>query len=283
MRKIRNSALLSIAGIGFASATAQASLLGLGQAADFGILGLNNGTVIINSATSIVGDVGYSSGVSSTTNQKVDTFTGTVYQHSSATVNYTLATFAPSGGFVTGGAADAKLNQANLDASAAWAQYSSLPATETLGAINDASVTITSTGPVNVISIPSVNAKTDAITLNSRAGFDDIFIINVTGSFDWDSSEVAGSALTGNIIWNFPNASSVAIGKAETIFRGTILAPLGSVDYHNPASFSGSILALNINVHSDFNLNYVPPVVPEPTGVALLGVGGLALLRRRRA
>jgi choice-of-anchor A domain-containing protein len=259
------------------AAASRGDSINLGAAGNFGILGLNNGTVTINSATSITGDVGYSNGVVSNTNQKVDSFNGTVYVHSGATFNYTPATFNPSGGFVIGGAADGLLNQANSDALSASSTYFGLGVTQTLGAINDTSVLVNSTGAVNVISISSINLNSDHFTINSRAGFNDLFIFNVTGSFDWSQSIADGTALPGNILWNFPNASSINVNKQATVFEGTILAPTGSVIYHNPATFTGSIVALNIDLHSDFNMSQPPVPADSSTPLPTAALGGLAL------
>jgi hypothetical protein len=261
------------------AAASRGDSINLGEAGNFAVLGLNNGTVTINSATSITGNVGYSNGVISNTNQKVDSFTGTVYVHSGATFNYTAATFNPSGGIVIGGAANTKLDQANADAASASTFYSGLalsPMQPLLGVINDTSVTVNSTGAVNVISISSINLNSDHFTINSRAGFDDLFIFKVTGSFDWSQSIADGTALPGNILWYFPNASNINVNKQATVFEGTILAPTGSVIYHNPATFTGSIVALNIDLHSDFNMTQAPQDASTP--LPLASVGGLTLL-----
>ena len=77
----------------------------------FGLLGLNNGNFTINSSTNLIADVGYSSYVTSTTNQKINNFTGTAYVHSQVTsFVYTAATYRPTGGIIQNtGDADAKL------------------------------------------------------------------------------------------------------------------------------------------------------------------------------
>lgn len=95
-----------------AAATAQS---GLGAAAEYALLGLTNGTVSVNSASTVVGDFGYSAGVTSTTNQKiggsVGTWTGTAYVHSAVAAFQAHPTnYAPSGGIVTSAAEDARLD-----------------------------------------------------------------------------------------------------------------------------------------------------------------------------
>ena len=269
--------------VGWMATSAMGALIGLGEASNYAILGLSNGTVTINSATSIIGNVGYSSGVISTTNQKVSQFTGTAYVHGQvADFRYTPSTYKPSGGIVTNQTADALLDQANLDALAASRSYAKLAPNQTLGVINDINITINSTGPVNVISIASINMNSDIFTMNSRSGFEDVFIFNVLGDFAWSQSAVTGTALASNIIWNFPNSSSIDINKESTVFLGTILAPTGSVIYHNPASFDGAIIARDINLHSMFNLEGIPSNVPKPATLGLWAMGSVILTMWRR-
>lgn len=271
--------LLMLGATGHAHASTLASL---GAADQFGILGLENGTVIINSATSIVGDVGYSAGVVSTTNQKVDLFDGTAYVSSTANFSYTAATFVPTGGIQTGPAVDQLLAQANADALAAAAHFASLAATHSLGALGDNDDrTVTSVGDVNVVSLTSLNYKSDTLTLVGRPGHDDIFIFNVAGNFNFSQSTIElHDVLAYNVIFNFLNPASISINKDSSVFNGVILAPTGSVDYHNPATFDGAIIAKDINLHSDFNLTHT--VIPEPSSLALLALGALTLIRRPR-
>ena len=262
----------------------------LGAAEEFVILGLGgdlnvHGELIINSATSIIGRVGYGAYIDSTTNKKVDLFEGEALVHSKANFSYTPATFNPTGGILTGPAVDAKLDQATADALAASAMFAGMAATHTLPALgDDDSVTVVSTGAVNVISLPSLNYKSDTLTIESRPGFEDCFVFNVAGDFKFAQSNIV---LTGTrpsyVLFNFldPDAS-ISIYKAESVFYGTILAPGSTVDveYHNPATFEGAIIAYNINLHSDFNIKH-ESFVPEPSTLLLACVGGLAALKRR--
>ena len=277
----------------------------LSPADQFVILGIggpdaaNRGTVIINSATSITGNVGYNRFTTSTTNQKVTTFTGTAYVHSEvaptgapgANWNYTAATYVPTGGIQYGSsnvAVDTLLNNARTAALSASTFYGALPATHApIVEIDDTSATITSTGAVNVIDIGLIDLKSDTITLQGRAGFTDAFIIRVTGGFSVDQSTISlVNTTAGHVLWYFPTAGSeIDIAKDTTVFNGTILAPFTTssdpVTYHNPATFNGAIIAKDINVHSDFNINHVP-FVPEPAGATLLLSAVLVLGARRR-
>jgi len=165
---------------------ANAVTFDLGVAGGFTVLGLNNGDITINSATSILGDVGYSQGVTSTTNQKVDTFTGTARVHTGVNSFVpTVATFQPSGGIVSDPANDTLLNQANSDAAAAAAAISVLTPTANLGNLGDNDSFGVTAG---VYTIGSLDFKEDTITLTGNGN--DAFIFNVSGSFDFSNSQI---------------------------------------------------------------------------------------------
>lgn len=243
----------------------------IGAADDFVVLALENGSLTINSANTIIGNVGYSANVTSNTNQKVDIFTGTAQVHSSSTFTYTPATYNPSGGIFIG-TVDSKLEQANDDALSYSSSFSSLTPTHKLGALGDGdSRTIVSVSNQNVISMDSLNFKEDKLTL--VGGVNDKFIFNVTGDFNFAGSEIVlqGGVSAANVVFNFPTLNDVMIDlyKANSVFYGTVLAPLGIVDYHNPATFNGRIIASDITLHSDFNVTGIPPI-PLPGALPLL-------------
>lgn len=222
----------------------------------FGLLGLNGGTFTINSSTNLIADVGYSSHVTSNTNQKINNFTGTSYVHSQVTsFIYTAATYQPTGGIVRNDAdADAKLDAANANAITVSANYANLAPDFTFGTVTT-NQTINTVANNTVVQMSSLNYNSNVLTLNGTVGADNGFIINVLGSFDFSQSRIQlNNVRPERVIFNFPNPSAITVNKSANIFRGTILAPTGSVIYHNPASFEGSIIALNIAVHSDFNL-----------------------------
>ncbi len=241
----------------------------IGEAANYVLLGLQGGTVSINSATNVIGNVGYSAGVTSTTNQKVGDgglFNGTVYVHSNvAQFQYTDKNFLPSGGIVQNNAAQsARLDQANASAVAASASFAAFTPNIVFGALGDNdSRTINRVGKVTVVQIGSLNYNEDQLTLVGQPGQNDAFIINVLGNFEFSGSSIILQNVSPNmVVFNFPNASTVKLNKSTNIFNGTILAPTGSVEYHNPAIFNGGIIAKNITVHSDFNITSKPLQIP---------------------
>lgn len=222
----------------------------------FGLLGLQNGTFTINSGRNLIANVGYSKGVTSNTNQKIDNFTGTSYVHSQvSSFVYAAATYQPTGGIIRNtSAADSILDQANQNAISASALYASFTPNVVMGNVTT-NQTITGVAMNTVVRMASMNYNSNVLNLVGTVGGDDGFIINVTGNFDFSQSEIRLTNIRPErVIFNFPNASAITINKASNIFNGTVLAPIGSVIYHNPAVFNGAIIAKNIAVHSDFNL-----------------------------
>ena len=286
--------LVMAVAVGLGSNAAFATGPNLGSAADFAILGLggtasSHGSVIINSSTSINGNVGYGAYTQSGTNQKVDVFNGSALVHSTASFSYTTATFSPTSGVwigtgLPGDPVNITLMDATASATAAGAAFSSLTPTLTLGAVNGNTV-VNSTGDLNIISISSLSFNSNTLTLHSRPGFTDTFVFNISGNFAFAQSTVLLQGTdAGHVLYNFTGTNSnILINKATTVFNGTVLAPLigQSVIYHNPATFNGAIIAYNIDVHSDFNLNHVG-YVPSPGSASLLGLAGVAAARRRR-
>jgi SdrD B-like domain/Secretion system C-terminal sorting domain len=251
----------------------------IGEAANYVMLGLQGGNVTINSATNVIGDIGYSAYVTSTTNQKVGDdgiFNGVVYVHSDvAQFSYASQNFLPSGGIVQNSAAqNTRLDQANASAVSGSAYFAGLPPSIILGALGDNdSQTINRVANLTVVQITSLDYKEDQLTLVGQPGQNDAFVINVLGDFQFSGSTIALQHVNPDmVVFNFPNASNISINKASTVFNGTILAPTGSVDYHNPAVFNGGIVARNISVHSDFNINKKPLQIPcEPVVTGCLG------------
>ncbi len=240
----------------------------------YAILGLDGGSVIVNSATNIIGDVGYSRNVTSNTNQKAGdsgAFNGTAYVHTNVTsFNYNVGNFLPSGGVMQNNATeDARLDAANTSALAFSAFFAGATPDVVLGVLGDNdNRTVNRVDSITIVEITSLDYNNDELTLIGSPGLDDAFVINVLGDFDFSASRIIlTNVRPERVVFNFPNASNIVLNKATNVFNGTILAPTGSIVYHNSAIFNGAIIGLNLNLHSSFNIYHAPLDIPCPADV----------------
>lgn len=111
-------------------------------------------------------------------------------------------------------------------------------------------------------------------------------IINVTGPVGTLSSNLNAFTGSDNVIWNFVNQTSLTLPG----WSGIVLAPTTAVTLNGISQ--GDIVAASLtqgaNEIHDYaftgNLNFVPatpPAVPEPGGLALIGLGAAILLAVR--
>lgn len=242
----------------------------LGLLNHYALFALDNGSLFVNSSTSLVGNVGISRGVDTQSAQNVTTFDGSVYLHTTAAADfyatYVAASFNPSGGIQSDATVDAQLDQANADAAALATfldhLFASSPVTTIDGSVSQ---DLTSAGLFNLYDV-SWSYSGDTLTL--RGGPNDWFILRSTASGNtWaDSRTVLDGVDPNHVLFYFTaaNALDVTIRRAGTEFRGNIFAPAGQVVYRNAGQFYGRIIARNVTGNSGFAIQ-APPAPTPPT------------------
>jgi len=205
---------------------AQAEAIGLGQAGNYAVLGLDSvtaGTAINASNVTINGSVGVSH-LSTLSNMAPSTINGTVYYQDAGSVsgpghfNGTPATFQQS------------MTQAVTDAFNANTQNALLPATQTVSGNITTGTTFFGNGGLNVIDVNGgISLNNNNITLHGSAS--DVFVVNVTGdlSLTGTASLLLDGVATSHVLYNFTGGTSAHHGSFDThvgdVVYGTMLAP----------------------------------------------------------
>jgi choice-of-anchor A domain-containing protein len=254
------------------TAMAQEPAMTLGEAANYALLGLQNGTVRVDNASTVLGDFGYSRGVTSTDNEEIgrDYFgqwSGKAYVHSEVARFERDWDYRPTGGIVTNPKEDERLDRANADALAHSTWVASLAPTRILGTVDDRSIglgSIDGQRTVHVIDVTSLKLEKDVLTLTGDAA--DVFVFNIRRNFEFDESEVrlVGGITANHVLFNLPATGKptddVVIRKPKAM-RGTVLAPdLGchKLRLKYQGSFTGAVIGTRIDAHDNFSLEHMP-------------------------
>ncbi len=151
-------------------------------------------------------------------------------------------------------------------------------------------------GPVNFVATPSPAASIAIFNVsaanifnnsliqqyNLTTGGASSIIINVSGT----TVNLNNGNFTGNwtsafarakVLWNFYEATSITLDRN---FNGAILAP--NAHLTNSTAIDGSVFVYSFTQNGEVHLPLYTGFVPAPGAIALMGLGGLALTRRRR-
>lgn len=151
---------------------------------------------------------------------------------------------------------------------------------------------------VNGVAVFDVNAsdifenpKAQQILLNvgSAVPADSTVIINVAGSdIDFDDgnfgSDFDDSNWSSQILWNFSGATTLNVANSLSVDRelwGSVLAPSANTTLDSTSPIDGTVVVGNANLQGEIHLPQFTGNVPEPTCLALIGVGSILMLRRR--
>jgi hypothetical protein len=192
------------------------------------------------------------------------------------------------------------LNAARAAALSANAAATALPTSSAFAGITSinlstSSETLTGTAGENVLNLTNLNISgNQVLTLDAPAGSQ--FILNVSNQFSLDSGTIAvgGGLNFSNVIVNLaPGAQAVDLTDCQKpkpnpfCMTGIVLAPYQCAQL-SYGTLYGELIAENISLCTCGNVQMpCPPgspggVVPEPTTVALLGLGLVGVLARRR-
>jgi choice-of-anchor A domain-containing protein len=231
----------------------------LSAAGNFAVLELGDGTFSMSGPKTLVdGNVGI--GPLGTGQFNAGTVTGEIIVDPTGTLSKVKV---PNGGIVT-----QPLNQAVTDATTASANAAALPPTQTFSADVTTSLTLVSTGALNVINFEKKLALSNK-TLTLSGGANDVFILNIFGQFKFDGGSkvvLQGGLGPENVLFNIIGpGDTVKIsggldsnGIPKTQLIGTVLAVERTVDASG-SMVTGEIISAE-DIHIDSGTRVICPV-----------------------
>jgi hypothetical protein len=171
--------------------------------------------------------------------------------------------------------------QAFADAATLSADARALPATSPITSIG-ANTVIQGNGGLNVINVGSVTNPFSGTTGVLMGGPNDLFIINVSGSFSSNQAMKLQGVTASQILWNFTGTGTVLNTSGGNTLYGTFLSTTNGARFQADAlNVTGALI--NTGGHIEFvsgaNLTFDPfivpqqEMVPEPDASSLLLFG----------
>lgn len=146
--------------------------------------------------------------------------------------------------------------------------------------------TATPSGPGNIaiFNVSAANVFNNSLIqqFDLSTGGASSIIINVSGTtVNVNNGNFSGNWATpfarANVLWNFYEATTINIDRN---FDGAILAPLAHLT--NSTAIDGSVFVSSFTQNGEVHLPFYGGFVPAPGAMAMLGLGGLVMTRRRR-
>ncbi len=235
----------------------QPAFAGLGTAAGFGVLGLQN-TWILNNKAVVAGNAGVSQG-GFLLNMPASTVSGDV-REAAAGLYLNLG---KQGGAVISDAAG--MATADADALKASSEAAALKPTQSFARINKPT-TVKGNGGVNVIAVNG-DVK-DSLTLSGTAK--DVFIVNVSGNLNLSGKEtlgLAGGVTASHVLFNFTGGNGSV--QADSAVYGTLLAP--GYAFSLSGTVTGEVIGSKlISLNAGAKVNFAPFLAPAPAQGATL-------------
>lgn len=237
--------LLALSTVVFA-APAAADGLNLGTAGNYAIVDLGKGTTLGLNTGPINGSVLLGNGVNAAfAGGNNGQITGTLFYDSTVTGTNTFSQLQtpPTTMLVSTSVTNAALTSANNVAAFA----ASLAPTHTFGTISSAT-TFTGNGGLNVIDV--TNIQNAPLTFKGTAS--DIFVVNVSGTFQTNQTMTLNGVLPSQILFNFTGTSgNVFQTSGGDVLFGTYLAADGGGFNFSNLNLTGEL------INTDGNVQYV--------------------------